>query len=163
MGRNSIEHPPDPIAILGVTEGTAQTDSLEVFPCPMPDASGCYVGKFFLHGIRWFPPAALERIDRFQPGETLGLMPDISNPHDPNAVAVRTCDLRDRYMIGYVPRYSVQDVHELSRGCGSNYINLYVERVNKDAPLQQRLLCRMSALAGRRIFSLAAGKNFNRL
>jgi hypothetical protein len=138
-------NPPDPIAILGVTEGMRQTDSLEVFPCPMPDANGCYVGKFFLHGLRWFPTGALERIDRFQPGETLGLMPDISNPHDPNAVAVRTCDQRERYMIGYVPRYLAHDVHELSRGCGSNYIELHVERVNRDAPLQQRLLCRMNA------------------
>ena len=28
-------NPPDPIAILGVTEGIRQTDSIEVFPCPV--------------------------------------------------------------------------------------------------------------------------------
>ena len=34
-------NPPDPIAILGVTEGIRQTDLIEVFPCPVPDATGC--------------------------------------------------------------------------------------------------------------------------
>jgi hypothetical protein len=137
-------NPPDPIAILGVTEGMRQTDSLEVFPSPTRDADGCYVSKFFLHGVRWFEPAQ-ERIAKLEPGENLGLMLDLSNQHDPNAVAVRTCDPHDRYMIGYVPRYLARDVHELYRGCGSNPIELRVERVNGDAPLQQRVLCRMSA------------------
>lgn len=134
--------PPDPIAILGVTEGMRQTDLLEVFPCPTPDANGCYLGKFFLHGLRRLPPAALERIGRLQPGETLGLMADLSNRHDPNAVAVRT---RDGCMIGYVPRYLAHDVHELLQGCEPTFIELSVARVNTAAPFQQRLLCRMNA------------------
>ena len=53
---------PDPIAILGVTEGKRETDSIEVFPCPAPDADGCYLNKFFLHGLRWMPR---ERISGF--------------------------------------------------------------------------------------------------
>ena len=54
--------PPDPLALLGITEGLRQTDSVEVFPCPQKDADGCYLNKFFLHGVRWMPPAARERI-----------------------------------------------------------------------------------------------------
>ena len=42
---------PTPIVVLGVTEGIRQTDAIEVFPCPVPDAEGCYFNKFFLHGI----------------------------------------------------------------------------------------------------------------
>src|SRR5205823_4974974 len=83
-------NPPDPLAILGVTEGIRQTDQLEVFPCPAPDAGGCYLTKFFLHGLRWVPPAALERVGRLRPGENLALMLDTSSPFDPLAVAVRT-------------------------------------------------------------------------
>src|SRR5665213_2277786 len=45
-------NPPDPISILGVTEGIRQTDSIEVFPYPVPDENGCYLNKFFLHGLR---------------------------------------------------------------------------------------------------------------
>lgn len=139
------DNPPDPIAILGVTEGMRQTDSMEVFPCPTPDAQGCYVGKFFLHGVRWFPPDAQARIGRLRPGESLGLMADVSNRNDTRAVAVRTCDAQNRYMIGYVPRYLAHDVYQLFGGCGAHFVEVSVERVNLDAPLQQRLLCRMKA------------------
>lgn len=46
------DHPPDPLVVLGVTEGIRQTDAIEVFPCLQPDAEGWYLNKFFLHGIR---------------------------------------------------------------------------------------------------------------
>ena len=137
--------PPDPIALLGVTEGLRQTDSLEVFPCPQPDASGCYLTKFFLHGVRWTHPIARERLLKLNSGETLGLMLDISNTNDPRAVAVRTCDVSDRLMLGYVPRYLANEVWGLIQGCGTGNIELKVERVNESAPMQHRLLCRMTA------------------
>lgn len=138
-------NPPDPLALLAVTEGRRQTDSVEVFPCPQPDADGCYLNKFFLHGVRWMPVAAQERIVRLQPGEKLGLMLDMQNPYDPNAVAVRTTDVIGRLLIGYVPRYLASDVWTLFAGCEPDFIDLTVERVNAGAPLQQRVLCRMSA------------------
>lgn len=135
--------PPDPIAILGVTEGRRQTDSIEVFPCPVPDAQSCYLNKFFLHGVSWNPPYAVERIGRLNPNEPLLVMLDICNAHDPMAVAVRTVE--ERTLIGYVPRYLAGDVWQLLQGCNPGSVNLVVERVNRDAPSQQRLLCRMNA------------------
>ncbi len=138
-------NPPEPLALLGVTEGRRQTDSVEVFPCPQPDAAGCYLNKFFLHGVRWMPTAAHERIARLQSNEPLGVMLDISNKHDPHAVAVRTCNGDERFMIGYVPRYLAQDLWELFAKCQPDSVTLHVERVNPDAPFQQRLLCRMNA------------------
>jgi hypothetical protein len=134
---------PDPIAILAVTEGIRQTDSIEVFPCPVPDAQGCYVNKFFLHGVRWVSAAALERISKLQPGERLWLIADPSNEYDPNAMAVWTSDRGDR--IGYVPRYLARDARQLCATCEPDFIHLFVARVNSDAPLQQRVLCRMQA------------------
>ena len=79
------DNPPTPLAILGVTEGIRQTDSIEVFPCPTPDADGCYLNRFFLHGIRWMSPAALERVDQLQRGQHLSLQ------HEPLNVADRQC------------------------------------------------------------------------
>lgn len=137
--------PPDPLALLGVTQGLRQTDSVEVFPCPLPDAKGCYLSKFFLHGVRWMPPTALERMERLQPDEQLALMLDIQNTFDPYAVAVRTSDPSGRLIIGYVPRYLAQDVSELLGRCEPDSVELRVERVNSSAPLQQRVLCRMKA------------------
>jgi hypothetical protein len=136
--------PPDPISILGVTEGIRQTDSIELFPCPTPDVQGCYLNKFFLHGLRWMPEAARQRINALKEEDELFLMVDLCNPADPNAVAVRTGD-ENRFMIGYVPRYLARDVWTLFSKCHPEYIKVFVHRVNLDAPLQQRLLCRMHA------------------
>jgi hypothetical protein len=134
---------PDPIVVLGVTEGIRQTDAVEVFPCPSPDADGCYFNKFFLHGIRWMAPAAIERVNELKEDEPLKLMLDFQNEHDPQAVAVRS--ETTRMQIGYVPRYLAADVGRLVQACEPNFIQLFVDRVNRDAPLQNRLLCRMHA------------------
>jgi len=135
--------PPDPIVVLGVTEGIRQTDAVEVFPCPAPDADGCYLNKFFLHGIRWVARTALDRIASMRPGEPLRLMLDIQNESDPNAVAVRTEHPSE--LVGYVPRYLARDVCHLVRECEVDFIELQVARVNPDAPIQNRVLCRMQA------------------
>lgn len=135
-------NPPDPLVILGVTEGLRQTDSVEVFPCPVPDADGCYLNKFFLHGVRWMPPAAHQRLENLGRDEALYVMTDPCNPFDENAVAVRT---EDRFLIGYVPRYLAHDVHKLLGECEPEFIEVRVQCVNPSAPLQQRLLCRMNA------------------
>jgi hypothetical protein len=138
-----VSNPPDPIVVLGVTEGIRQTDAVEVFPCPVPDAEGCYLNKFFLHGIRWMPSAAVERINALIEGERLKLMLDLQNDHDPQAVAVRTES--GPTQIGYVPRYLAHDVWQLVQQCDVTFINLYIAHVNRDAPLQNRVLCRMHA------------------
>jgi len=135
--------PPDPMVILGVTEGLRQTDSIEVFPCPYPDPNGRYVNKFFLHGIRWMPAFAAERIQKLKRDDRLLVMADLSNAFDPFAVAVRTES--EPALIGYVPRYLAQDVYRLLHGCPKDTVQMFVERLNADAPLQQRLLCRLEA------------------
>jgi hypothetical protein len=138
------DHPPDPISILGVTEGIRQTDSIELFPCPVPDGEGCYINKFFLHGLRWMPEAAKRRVSELEAGDQLLPMPDFCNAADPYAVALRT-DGEDRFLIGYVPRYLARDVWKLIGECSPDFIQIFVHRVNPHAPLQQRLLCRMHA------------------
>lgn len=142
-GGFDIADPPDPIVILGVTEGLRQTDAIEVFPCPQPDGEGCFFNKFFLHGIRWLADAAISRIAALQPDEPLKMMFDIQNEYDPQAVSVRT--EADRTLIGYFPRYLARDALKLVRHCGPKAVEVTIERVNRDAPLQNRVLCRMQA------------------
>jgi len=156
-GGFDIDNPPDPILVLGVTEGIRQTDAVEVFPCPVPDADGCYLNKFFLHGIRWMPPAVLERISRLVPDESLKIMLDFQNDYDPNAVAVRT--ETELMQMGYVPRYLAHDVRLLVDQCDVEFIKLYVARLNRDAPLQNRVLCRMHACWPER-FQPCSGPDF---
>ncbi len=142
-GFDDPDNRPDPILVLGVTEGIRQTDAVEVFPCPVPDADGCYFNKFFLHGIRWLPDAVVERIGKLEEGERLKLMLDVQNEHDPQAVVVRT--EAERMLIGYIPRYLAYDVWQLVDRCEVSFIEMHVDRVNRDAPLQNRVLCRMHA------------------
>lgn len=137
-------NPPDPIAVLGVTEGIRRTDMIELFPCPVPDADGCYLNKFFLHGLRYMPEAARERVAALRDGEPLLPMLDQCNPADANAVALRTVE-GVRLMLGYVPRYLAHDVGKLFQTSGTDSMSVFAHRVNRDAPLQHRLLCRMHA------------------
>lgn len=139
-------NPPEPIALLGVTEGRRVTDPVEVFPCPQPDADGCYLNRFFVHGVRWMPQAAQEAVLKLQPGAPLALMPDRFNSADPNAVALRPLDDSiGRFLIGYIPRYLAADVCHLFENCNVEFIEVSVKRLNRDAPWQQRLLCQMNA------------------
>lgn len=137
------DNPPEPIVVLGVTEGIRQTDAVEVFPCPSPNADGCYLNKFFLHGIRWVAPSTMGRISSLHSEAKLWPMLDFQNESDPNAVAVRTENPSE--LIGYVPRYLARDFWRLMQECGMDWIQMFVERVNPDAPSQNRLLCRMEA------------------
>ena len=134
-------NPPDPIAILGVTEGIRRTDMIELFPCPVPDERGCYLNKFFLHGLRYMPEVAKARVLALRQDEPLFPMLDVCNQADPNAVALRAES--ERVMLGYVPRYLAHDLRKLFQNCQPDFINVFVHRVNGDAPLQQRLLCRI--------------------
>lgn len=139
------KNPPDPLSLLGITEGRRATDRIEVFPCPSYDDDGRFVTKFFLHRIRLMGTPALEKISMLPKGANLALMSDPMNSHDRDAVAVRTGGDDEYTMLGYVPRYLARDIRELCTNCDPGCIELTVMQVNQDAPLQQRLLCQMTA------------------
>ena len=135
---------PDPIAILGVTEGIRRTDSIELFPLPIPDKRGRYVNRFFLHGLRHMSAQTKERVATLKAGELLHWEFENLNGTDKNAVSLNTST--DQVLLGYVPRYLAQDFRKLTLPCTSDFLRLTVCRVNTDAPLQQRLLCELDAL-----------------
>lgn len=134
---------PDPLAILGVTEGIRQTDALEVFPRPVPDARGHYRSRFFLHGLRHASEEARERIVEMRPNDRLEIEVEDDNSYDPRAVAVLT-NGQERLKLGYVPRYLARDVRGVISAHGFGAIDVRVVRVNTGAPLQMRLLCSLT-------------------
>ncbi|MEJ7618801.1 MAG: HIRAN domain-containing protein [Pyrinomonadaceae bacterium] len=140
------EHENDPMALLARSGGQRVTDALEVFPCPEPDAHGEYHLHFFVHGLSHMPPASLERAERLQPGEPLLLLHDFQNPRDPRALMMRTSESlpQDMYLMGYCPRYLLNDIAEEVTRKNKNQVEITVERVNSPpAPVQLRILCRM--------------------
>lgn len=135
------DDPPEPLMLLGRTGGTKQTDAIELFPCPVPNSHGRYINFFFAHGIRFHLPNATHAIAQLQRGDLLTLLPQPLNPVDPNAVAI----VSGGTPLGYVPRYFASDIKRLIADCPDGEVRLFVQSVNVDAPIQQRLLCRMES------------------
>lgn len=133
----------DPLVFLGRSGGTRGTDSLVIFPCPEPTPEGKYTLPFFSHGLRYLPKDALEVIENLEQGTQLFLLLDVQNPHDPFALALRT--EKPVCIVGYVPKYFAEDFSKLLKSSSKDSVKIIVDRINKDAPFQLRLLCRISA------------------
>ena len=127
--------------MLAATGGTRETDTLEVFQCPLRNGGGKYEVRFLSHGLPHLGKHAVDRVKQLRVGDRLFLMPDIQNPYDPEALLLRSDD--PKLIIGYCPRYLTHDFNELLRKCGPCKVNVSVERVNADAPLHLKLVCKL--------------------
>ena len=77
------DDPPEPLLLLGVSEGIRKTNAITVFFKPAPDSHGCYRNFFFVHGIR-YKPKSTELITNLHSGDRLTMRPEPANPVDPN-------------------------------------------------------------------------------
>jgi len=150
----------EPLLLLARGGGHRATDAFEVFPAPEVSPEGLYRALFFVHGLRYMPEASRKRAEQLEVGERLLLMRGVQNGTEPDALMLRTAEVRgrdDRYLLGYCPRYLLTDLKEL---LGGPRIDVRVQRVNPPpAPSQVRVLCRLEArcLAG---FTPLAGEIF---
>ncbi|MDR3569773.1 MAG: hypothetical protein P4L43_17250 [Syntrophobacteraceae bacterium] len=131
------------LKMLALTGAARATDSLEMFACPSPTADGNYEISFFSHGISHLDKYVIEKVNGLDPGGRLFIMHDLQNSYDFKALALRTSD--PMTIVGYCPRYLDDDVHKLISLCDPQTITMKVEQVNRQAPLQLRLLCRLVA------------------
>lgn len=134
----------DPMQLLARSGGKRATDELCVYPHPETNALG-EIELFFLgHGLRYLPPMALHRIDRLRSGERLALRREDDNAHDHFALLLET---EEPVTVGYCPRYLSRSLCQIMEVAD---VELTVERVSHDAPIQFRLLCRA-------VFTLPSG------
>jgi hypothetical protein len=155
----------DPMLLLARSGGVRGTDLLEVFPQPEANAQGEYELYFFSHGLRHQSRETLARINGLTAGETLDLTPDDENPVDSFAIVLHT---GDRVKAGFCPRYLAPDLRRLLNS-GADW-RLTVARVNADAPIQFRLLCKLVFklpegvvfFAGEDFKPVSEGGDFNR-
>lgn len=133
----------DPLTMLAMTEGIRGTDTLEVFRCPVENVKGEYEVVFLSHGLRYLTESAIKRINNLHKGDQLYLILDGQNAYDRMAMALRTDDPVE--IVGYCPRYLCSDFLGLLNEYGANAVKVFVERVNAEAPLNLRLVCRIVA------------------
>lgn len=139
---NLTQNESDPIAMLARSGGRRETDTLTVFPIPEPDSEGRYRLHFFLHGLRYLPPCAIERINRLETGENLWLAHEFQNQYDSKALTLNT---EDHHIVGYCPRYLNSEIFEVLLR-NPSLVEVRVEQVNlPPTPLQFRLLCNITA------------------
>jgi len=129
--------------MVAITEGIRATDTLELFKCPTRNSEGKYEIDFFSHGLRHMAKHVIERVNHLKKGERLFLARDMQNKYDSMAVALRTDDPVE--FVGYCPRYLSPDFWQLLEDNDAMDVLVTVERVNEDAPLNLRLLCKLVA------------------
>ena len=131
----------DPIEILSTSGGSRVTDAYEVFPKLEKDEDGSFVCRFFLHGWRHVNVPAQKRIERLEAGEQLYVTLELTNPETGFAVQFQT---EDYHVIGWAPRYLVDDLVQAMAESPGNY-SASVVRVNPlPPPSKQRVLIEMS-------------------
>ena len=140
LNRLDLPEGADPIEILATNGGHRVTDAYEVFPKIEKDDTGSFSCRFFLHGWRHINDAAKDRIDRLEQEEELYVTLELTNPATGLAVQIQTTDY---YMIGWAPRYLVEDlVAAMAEGLGK--FGAKVVRINPQTVLlKQRALIEM--------------------
>jgi len=132
-----------PIDELAKSGGGRVTDNLQLYPLVMKN-KGFYDVTFYSHGIRNLAPNQIKRIDRLNPGAKLYFMQDIQNNTDSPALALRTDD--PPVPVGYAPRFWVPEFKKLANDNGPQNVIIKVEKINRNAPLQFKLLCRLKTI-----------------
>ena len=126
----------EPITELSASKGTSRTDSFEVFPAIEPRAAGWFQTRFILHGLRHTNADSIRRTESLQAGDELQVAFDLNNPAATHAISVRSSD---QYVLGWLPRYLVDGLHQDDAWKVTN-VKTTVAQVNLDAPLSHRLL-----------------------
>lgn len=131
----------EPAEILEVGGGYRATDNFEVFPKIERRPDGSFRCRFFLHGMRHVATTALERLDRLKPEEPLYVTLELTNPATILAVQLQTTDY---HMIGWAPRYLVDDLVKAMAYAPQGYAAKVVRLNPSPAPSKQRLLIELS-------------------
>lgn len=135
-----LEENADPIEILSVNGGRRVTDAYQVFPKLSKDERGKFTCRFFLHGWRYMPGAARERIDRLKEREDLRVAIELKNPATGLAAQIQT---EDCHVIGWTPRWLAPDVAAAASETGECAAR--VVRINPlPPPSPQRVLIEMT-------------------
>lgn len=132
----------DPMEVLALSEGRRQTDHLEVFPMLAPRRDGSFTSRFFLHGWRHVNAYAQTRVMLLAEGEALQVALELNNPATGVAVQLQTAS--DYHMLGWTPRYLVDDLLQAMAQAPGALSARVLRRNPLPAPPHQRVLIELS-------------------
>lgn len=135
-----LEDENNPLIELAKNNGVRATDSLQLFG--IPQKRNKYIVDFFIHKSNLIPQDSQQRTMQRSLGEQLYLAQDIQNPHDQDALLIRTENPLE--VLGYAPRIYSQDFCTLLNDSKAQ-ATLKIQKLNPQAPLFYRLLCRFEA------------------
>lgn len=127
----------NPLEILSVNGGKRVTDTYEVFPKLVKDATGRFKCRFLLHGWRYVNKQARERIEQLKQNEELHVTLELNNPVSGIALQIQTWDY---FMIGWTPRYLVDDLARAIAESRSGYEARVVSINRMPSPYIQQIV-----------------------
>ena len=116
--------------------GRSHTDSFETFPGIEPDPTGRFHTRVTLHGLRHTNEHGIEAVQKLRVGDKLRVAAELNNPVTSYGLVVYT---QEYYMLGWLPRYIAEAVQQSGKLTNLEAA-VAVARVNRHAPLSQRLL-----------------------
>ena len=128
---------------LSRSRGIRATDELQLFPMPEINAKGNYEVLFFSHGISHMSKHYAKRLDTLNKNDTLLIVKDIQNKFDDKALLLRT-EADPVELLGYCPSFFVEDFNKLMKINEDKNVHITVQKVNHEAPLQLKLLCKLT-------------------
>jgi len=128
---------------LSRSRGIRATDELQLFPIPEINSNGDYEVLFFSHGISHIAEHYVKRLSKLNDNDKLLILKDVQNKVDPLALALRTQD-DPVELLGYCPSFFTKDFNNLMEVNGNKTVTISIKKVNYDAPLQLKLLCKFS-------------------
>lgn len=137
------DSPVDDLDTLAVSGGERQTDLFRIIPVSEKNINDEYSFKFLVNGLSNLDDIVKNKVLALNEGDSLYLVHDFQNKEDYLALSLRTDE--PSYLIGYIPPYFGKIIHKIKDKNGANSIRVNVLQVNKDAPIQMRLLCELSS------------------
>lgn len=134
----------NPLLELSRSRGIRATDELQLFPLPEKNQDGNYEVLFFSHGISHMSDSYTKRISTLHENEKLLILQDVQNEYDKNALLLRTKS-DPVELLGYCPAFFVKDFQKIMKINGNSNVTVQVKKINYDAPLQLKLLCKFTA------------------
>ncbi len=98
---------------------------------------------FFSHGISHISEHYVTRLSKLKENDKLLILKDVQNEVEPLALALRTSD-DPIELLGYCPSFLVKDFYQLMKLNGDKNISIIVQKINRYAPLQLKLLCKLT-------------------